>query len=205
MALRPRLIHGLRDVQASPSPLPPFVHIHGQHPCLVLRLGTCCRNTEDKSRLRSGIVQGACIRNRRSTGISPVREDHGRPQRAIDRISGSHRGLNCNLGTAVPSTARAGGHQASLSERRQRCIGRAPPPADSPTPAASRQSRRGHGTPRRAGRPRGRGRLKPSPRCPQRPWPLRRYRTSRVRDLVHVATDADVVPFARHRPGPRTV
>jgi hypothetical protein len=32
---------------------------------------------------------------------------------------------------------------------------------------------------------------------------LRRYRTRRVRDLVHVATDADVVPFARQRPGPR--
>jgi hypothetical protein len=32
---------------------------------------------------------------------------------------------------------------------------------------------------------------------------LRRYRTRRVRDLVHVATDADFVPFARQRPGPR--
>ena len=32
---------------------------------------------------------------------------------------------------------------------------------------------------------------------------LRRYRTSRLRDVVEVASDADAVPFARQRPGPR--
>lgn len=32
---------------------------------------------------------------------------------------------------------------------------------------------------------------------------LRRYRTSRVRDIVEVASGSDLLPFAKHRPGPR--
>jgi hypothetical protein len=33
---------------------------------------------------------------------------------------------------------------------------------------------------------------------------LRRYRTARVRDLVSIPEGENVLPFAKHKPGPRT-
>ena len=109
-------------------PLPPFVHTHSHDPCSAAGLPHVARTpgrhpsrTWKRAFCWQPLQSGPRARREAAGGNEPV---------DATIVAGEQLGT---LSTVRPSVSQ---HQFSV--QRQRCIGRAPPPADSPTPVASR-------------------------------------------------------------------